>query len=259
MPKFAANLTWLFNEFEFLDRFAEARRAGFDAVEILFPYAFDPRDVKERLKANDLTQVVINVPPGDWDAGERGLAIFPDRRDEFRSAVEQAISYASELSCKQLHCMAGVFPDEADLFEIEATYIGNLKFATAEAAKAGININIEAVNTTDVPGYYLTYVEQAADVIEKVGADNLRLQFDFYNVQKMEGNLAVTFETYLPLIGHVQIADNPGRHEPGTGEINYSFILAMLDRLGYSGWVGCEYGPKGTTLEGLSWMERLGK
>lgn len=257
MPKFAANLSWLFTEKAFLNRFEAAAQAGFKAVEYLFPYEYEPAFLAEKLRENDLVQALFNLYPGNFDAGERGIAILPERKHDFAESVGQAISYAGALGCKRLHCMAGLIPDEADLFELEATYVSNLKFAANEAKKAGLTVLVEPINSVDMPGYYLNYTEQAAGVIEKVGADNLLIQYDVYHAQKTEGDLASTISRYFSQIGHIQIADNPNRHEPGTGEINFDFLFRLLDKQGYSGFVGCEYTPLTTTHEGLCWLENF--
>ena len=254
MPKFAANLSMMFNEVEFLDRFAAAAEAGFTGVEYLFPYAWDKAELAERLSDSGLTQVLFNMPPGDWDAGERGIAILPERRDEFRAGVETAIDYAKALGCAQLHCMAGLAPEGVDPAVLRKTYVENLRFAADRTGGAGIRLLIEAINTRDIPGFYLNTSDQALEIIEEVGSDNLAFQYDIYHMQIMEGDLAPTLEAKLDKIAHLQLADTPGRHEPGTGEINYPFLFAHLDRIGYSGWIGCEYKPATTTAEGLGWF-----
>jgi hydroxypyruvate isomerase len=253
MPKFAANLTLLFNEVEFLQRFAAAAGAGFRGVEFLFPYEHDKEVLREHLESNRLVQVLHNLPAGNWEAGERGIACHPDRRREFREGVGLAIEYATALDCRQLNCLAGIAPVEVPAEELRETLVANLRFAVSELQKAGILLLIEPINTLDVPGFYLSRVAQARSIIEELGTDNLRLQYDIYHAQIMEGDLARGLERNLDLIGHVQLADNPGRREPGTGEINFPFLLQHLDRIGYRGWVGCEYRPLGTTQEGREW------
>ena len=255
MVQLAANLSMLFNEIDFLDRFEAAAKAGFQGVEYLFPYAFEKQDITERLKANGLKQVLFNTPAGDWDAGERGLACDPSRIDDFRDGVLLAIDYAKTLECDQLHCLAGISPQGSDPADIHRTYVENLRFASAEMAGAGIKCHIEMVNTRDIPGFFLHRSAQAEEILAEIGSDNLYLQYDIYHMQIMEGDLAPTIERLLPKIGHMQLADTPGRHEPGTGEINYPFLFTHLDRIGYQGWVGCEYIPSTTTLEGLGWFE----
>ena len=256
MPNFAANLSWLFTELDFLDRFKAAKEAGFNAVECLSPYEHHRLDIAEKLKEHDLQQVLFNMALGDWDKGERGIAILPERREDFKESLAMAMAYADALGCKKIHCMAGIIPDECDLFELEATYVSNLRYAAEEAAMAGITLLIEPINSVDVPGYYLNYIEQASSVIEKVKADNLAIQFDAYHVQKTQGDIANTFKTYQHQIGHIQIADNPGRNEPGTGEINFDFLFQYFDALGYNGHISAEYKPKTTTDAGLDWFKK---
>ena len=254
MPKFAANLTMLYNELPFLDRFAAAAKDGFTGVEYLFPYAFEKEALAERLATNRLTQVLHNLPAGDWDAGERGIAVLPDRVGEFQDGVGRAIEYATALGCKQINCLAGKAPAGVAADALERTFVDNLSFAAKALKQAGIRFLIEPINTRDIPGFYLTNTAQAERILEAVGSDNLFIQYDVYHMQIMEGDLVPTIQRLLPKIAHVQIADNPGRNEPGTGEINYPFVFAALDRLGYGGWVGCEYKPAKGTSEGLGWM-----
>ena len=256
MPRLAANLTMLFNEVDFPDRFEAASRAGFVGVEYLFPYAYDKDMLAEKLHGNGLTQALHNLPAGDWDAGERGIACLPDRVGEFQDGVGAAIEYASALGCTQVNCLAGAPPEGADDDTLRETLVGNLRFAASKLKDAGIALVVEPINTRDIPGFYLTRTAQALSVIDEVGSDNLWLQYDVYHMQIMEGDLVPTIEANLGAIRHVQIADNPGRNEPGTGEINYDFVLAELDRLGYAGWVGCEYKPLTTTEDGLGWAAK---
>ena len=253
MPKFAANLSLMFNELDFLDRFAAARAAGFDAVEFLFPYAFEPEQILGRLHRYDLELVLFNLPAGDWAAGERGFACDPRRIDEFRDTVELGLEHALDLGVKRLHCLAGRLPPNVPYERARATYIENLRHAAGLLAPHGIDLLIEPINDRDMPGYFLTGSAQAADIIGEAGAPNLFLQYDVYHMQRMEGELAETLRRRLPLIRHVQIADVPGRHEPGTGEINYPYLFRLLDELDYDGWVGCEYIPQGDTAAGLGW------
>ncbi|WP_312830673.1 hydroxypyruvate isomerase [Pseudomonas rhodesiae] len=255
MPRFAANLSMLFTEVDFLDRFAAAAEAGFTGVEYLFPYDFSFTEIKARLESNGLTQVLFNLPAGNWAKGERGIACHPDRIEEFRAGVDLAIAYAQGLGNKQLNCLAGIRPQGVDPETIERTFVANLKYAADKLEAAGIKLVIEAINTLDIPGFYLNNTQQGLDIREKVGSANLFLQYDIYHMQIMEGDLARTMATYLEEINHIQLADNPGRNEPGTGEINYHFLFEHLDRIGYQGWVGCEYKPATTTLEGLSWLK----
>lgn len=256
MPKFAANLTMLFNEMDFLDRFQAAATAGFKAVECQFPYAWDRHRLADRLAAHSLTFVLHNLPAGDWDRGERGIACLPDRIGEFRDGVATAIEYATTLGCRQLNCLAGIQPPDADPGRTRASFVANLRYAADRLKQAGIRLLIEPINSRDVPGFHLTSTRQALDIIAEAGCDNLFLQYDLYHMQRMEGELAATIQRHLPQIAHIQIADNPGRHEPGTGEINYPFLFRWLDDIGYAGWVGCEYRPRGTTGESLDWFER---
>ena len=257
MPKFAANLTMLFTEHAFLDRFDHAAKAGFKAVEFLFPYAFQPGDIKRRLDANGLALVLHNLPAGNWDAGERGIACHPDRVNEFREGVKTAIGHAGALGVRQLNCLVGKAPAGVADDVLRRTVVDNLRYAADALKKAGLRLLVEPINTHDIPGFYLNRTAQAADLLAEVGADNAFIQYDIYHAQRMEGELAATIEKYLPRIGHIQLADNPGRNEPGTGEINYPFLFAHLDRIGYQGWIGCEYKPATTTEAGLGWRQSL--
>ena len=257
MPKFAANLTMLFNEVPFMDRFDKAAQNGFTAVEFLFPYAFDANEIKERLTRNQLTLVLHNLPAGDWDAGERGIACHPDRVNEFREGVAKAITYAKALGVGQLNCLAGKTPAGVSSDVIRKTFVDNLRYAAAELKKAGLKLLIEPVNTFDIPGFYLNGTNQALSIMDEVGADNLFLQYDIYHMQRMEGELAASMRKHLARIGHLQLADNPGRNEPGTGEIDYRFLFKFIDSIGYQGWIGCEYKPATTTETGLDWRTRL--
>ena len=255
MPKFAANLSMLFTELPFLDRFDAAALAGFDGVEFLFPYEYDADDLAARLKANGLTQVLFNLPAGNWTAGDRGIAIYPNLVGEFRESVARAVKYAKVLGCTQLHCLAGTAPAGADHRAMRKTYVENLTFAARALADEGMTLLIEAINTRDVPNYFLDSTAKSADVLETVAATNLRLQYDVYHMQIMEGDLTPTIDKYLPHIAHVQIADTPGRHEPGTGEINYPFVFSAIDKLGFDGWCGAEYLPTTVrTEDSLGWF-----
>jgi len=259
MPRFAANLSMLFTEHPFLDRFEHAAKAGFQAVEFLFPYAFSASEIRQRLDANGLQLVLHNLPAGDWEAGERGIACQPDRVAEFRAGVAQSITYAKALGVKQVNCLAGKAPAGISDGVLRQTFVGNLSFAAAELKKNGLKLLIEPINTFDIPGFYLNRTAQAMSILDEVGADNAFVQYDIYHAQRMEGELAATMQKHLPRIGHIQLADNPGRNEPGTGEINYPYLFAHLDRIGYDGWIGCEYKPAGTTEAGLGWYQRLTK
>ncbi len=254
MPKFAANLTMLFNEVDFLDRFTAASQAGFKGVEYLFPYAYPKQQLSEQLAENSLVQVLHNLPAGDWEAGERGIACLPDRVGEFQDGVGQAIEYATALGCAQVNCLAGISPDGVDADKLRQTFVSNLQFAAKKLQAAGIKLLAEPINTRDIPGFYLHHTGQALGLFDEAGSDNLFLQYDIYHMQIMEGDLAPTIEKHLDRIAHMQLADNPGRHEPGTGEINYNFLFEFIDQLGYDGWIGCEYKPKDETVAGLSWL-----
>ncbi|WP_316225757.1 hydroxypyruvate isomerase [Bradyrhizobium sp. SZCCHNS3052] len=254
MPRFAANLTMLFNELPFLDRFAAAKAAGFGGVEYLFPYDFDKAELREQLARHGLTQVLHNLPAGNWAAGERGIAILPDRVDEFRDGVRRAIEYAKALDCRQLNCLVGIAPDDADPRELNQVLVRNLRFAATALKAQGIKLLIEPINTLDIPGFVLNRTAQALQLISEVESDNLFVQYDIYHMQIMEGDLARTMQKHLARIAHIQLADNPGRHEPGTGEINYAFLFRHLDAIGYHGWIGCEYKPQATTVDGLGWL-----
>lgn len=254
MTRFAANLSMLFNEVPFSERFAAAAAAGFRGVEYLFPYDYAVADLVDALRANDLVQVLHNLPAGDWAAGERGIACLPDRSEEFRAGLEQAIDYASALGCHRLNCLAGIRPEGLTESEVNATFVENLRHAAERLRATGITLLIEPINTRDIPGFFLCHTHQALAIINAVGADNLRLQYDIYHMQVMEGDLARTMELNLPRIAHLQLADNPGRHEPGSGEINFPFLFRRLDELGYDGWIGCEYKPATTTEAGLDWV-----
>lgn len=261
MPKFAANLSMLYQEFAFLDRFEAAANDGFKAVEYFFPFAYPGGEIAARLKAHGLQQVLFNAPPGDWDAGERGLACLPGREQEFRAGMESALGYAATLQCPRVHVMAGLLPAGATHEAFYPTYIANLRWAARVAAQQGVDVLIEPINTRDMPGYYLNRQDAAHAVLADVGEPNLKVQMDLYHCQIVEGDLAMKIRQYLPggRIGHIQIAGVPQRHEPDLGEINFSYLFALLDELGYSGWIGCEYRPADTraggTSAGLGWLK----
>jgi len=257
MPRFAANLTMLFTEVPFLDRFERAARNGFTAVEFLFPYAFEAQQIRERLDANGLQLVLHNLPAGDWDAGERGIACHPDRVKEFRDGVERAIEYAGALGVKQLNCLVGKAPQGVAANVLHETLVANLRHAATRLREAGLRLLIEPINRFDIPGFYLQRTDQALALLDQVGADNAFVQYDIYHAQRTEGELAATLRKHIARIGHVQLADNPGRNEPGTGEINYPFLFRQLDEIGYTGWVGCEYKPATSTEAGLGWRQQL--
>jgi hydroxypyruvate isomerase len=257
MPKFAANLTMLFNEHPFLDRFERAAAAGFTAVEFLFPYEHEAQEIKAKLDAHRLQLVLHNLPAGDWAAGDRGIACHPDRVAEFRDGVARGISYAKALGVGQLNCLAGKAPAGVADELLRRTLVENLRYAAAELKKANVKLLVEPINTFDIPGFYVSRTAQALAILDEVGADNAFLQYDLYHAQRMEGELAATVEKHLPRIAHIQLADNPGRNEPGSGEINYAFLFRHLDRIGYAGWIGCEYKPAAGTEAGLGWRQRL--
>ncbi|MES2050270.1 MAG: hydroxypyruvate isomerase [Pseudomonadota bacterium] len=255
MTKLAANLTMLFNELPFLDRFEAAANAGFNAVEFLFPYAFDVEEIAVRLAKSKLALVLHNLPAGNWEEGERGIACHPDRIEEFKAGVETAMRYAKALGVKQVNCLAGIKPAGISDEEAHQTFVSNLKFAADKLKTAGIRLLIEPINTFDIPGFFLSRTKQAIAIIQETASDNLFLQYDIYHAQRMEGELINTIKANLALIKHIQLADNPGRFEPGTGEINYHTVFAQLNEMGYQGWIGCEYKPKAGTLEGLGWRK----
>lgn len=257
MPRFAANLSMLFTELPFLERFDAAAETGFKGVEYLFPYAFEKDVLADALQGNGLVQVLHNLPAGNWEGGERGIACLPGREAEFQDGVGRAIDYATALGCRQVNCLAGIAPAGADAHELRAVFVANLRFAAARLKEAGIRLLVEPINTYDIPGFFLTRTLQAIELIEEVGSDNLFVQYDIYHAQRMEGELANTLSRHLPQIAHIQLADNPGRNEPGSGEINYSWLFAHIDRIGYEGWIGCEYKPAGDTRAGLGWMQTL--
>ena len=254
MPRFSANLSFLYTELPFLERFEAAAKDGFPAVEYVGPYDHAPEVVAAKLNEHGLEQALFNLPAGDWGAGERGLGCLPERTEEFRRSVDTAIRYAAALGCPKVNCLAGLAPAGADRGQLEATLVANLQYAAPRLADAGIMLVMEPINLRDIPGYFVSTTDHAERILDAVDSDNLRIQYDIYHMQIMQGDLVPTFERLRERIGHVQIADNPGRHEPGTGEINYGFVLAALDRLGYDGYVGCEYKPRAGTSEGLGWM-----
>jgi 2-dehydrotetronate isomerase len=252
MPRFAANLSMMFNEWPFLDRFAAAADAGFDAVEFLFPYDFPPDAIAERLAQHRLTQALFNCPPGDWERGERGFAALPQWRAEFEASIDKALVYAKATGVGRLHVMAGIAPaqDPAAQRSFESAVL----FATERAEGAGIDIVLEPINPRDVPGYFLNNFDVAAGLIRKLARPNLKLQFDIYHRQIIHGDVIKGLEAMMPIIGHIQVASVPERHEPGTGELDDARVFGVLDRLGYRGFVGCEYRPAGKTLDGLGWF-----
>lgn len=256
MPRFAANLSMLFTDAPLLDRFERAARAGFDLVELQFPYEAPAAEIRERLTRNKLTMVLHNLPAGDWAGGERGIACMPDRVTEFREGVARAIDYAKTLGVTQLNCLVGKAPAGVDEATIRRTVVENLRYAANALAPHGLRLLVEPVNNFDIPGFWLSRSAQTMAVLDEVGAPNVFLQYDVYHMQRSEGELGATIQRLLPRIGHIQIADNPGRNEPGTGEINYDFLFAFLDRIGYTGAIGAEYKPAGATEAGLGWLAK---
>lgn len=254
MPRFAANLSFLYTELSFLDRYGAAARDGFGAVECLFPYEHPPEMIAGRLREHGLVQALFNLDPGEWAAGERGMACHPGREAAFAATVERAIPYAQALGCTRLHAMAGRVPAHADPSQLHATYVRNLRAATRRLAPLGITLLIEPINARDMPGYFLRTQQQAHDIVAEVGEPNLMVQMDLYHCQITEGDLTRRLETHLGGIGHIQIAGVPERHEPDTGEVNYPALFQRLDELGYTGYVGCEYRPRGQTSAGLGWL-----
>ncbi len=257
MPRFAANLSMMFTEVGFLDRFDAASRAGFRGVEFLFPYEHPAAEIRRRLDAGGLTQALFNMPPGDWAKGERGIACLPGRQGAFREGVKRALDYAAALDCKLVHCMAGLVPAGLSLVTAGAVYAANLAWAAEQASAAGVKLVIEPINHRDMPGYFLNTQAQGAAIVDAIGREKLGLQFDVYHVQVTEGDITKRMEQFMPVIAHMQIADVPARNEPGTGEIGWPFVFARMDALGYQGWVGCEYRPAGATEAGLGWLKRL--
>ena len=257
MPRFAANLTMLFTELPFMQRFEAAAKAGFEAVEYLFPYAYAKKELAAALRDHKLAQALHNLPAGNWEAGERGIACHPDRVGEFREGVGVAIDYATALDCPKVNCLLGKLPAGVSPDEARKVAVDNLRFAAKELQGAGIRLLIEPVNHFDIPGFFLTRTDQALALIDEVGSPNLLLQYDIYHAQRMEGELGATITKNMARIGHIQLADNPGRGEPGTGEINYPWLFRHIDAAGYTGWIGCEYKPRATTAEGLGWRQTL--
>lgn len=259
MPKFAANLTMMYTEHSFPDRFAAAAKDGFKAVEFLFPYDFAASDIKTRLTDNGLTQALFNAPPGDWAAGERGIASLPGREDEFRKSVEKGLEYAAVIGNKKLHVMAGLILPDQPRDKHRTVYLKNLEYAAKEAHSQDITIVIEPINTRDIPGFFLNRQDDAQAICDEIGASNLQVQFDIYHCQIVEGDIAVKLKRDMHRpnagIGHIQIAGVPERHEPSVGELNYPYLFELIDSLHYEGWIGCEYRPKAGTSEGLGWLK----
>ncbi|MCU1737999.1 MULTISPECIES: 2-oxo-tetronate isomerase [unclassified Pseudomonas] len=254
MPRFAANLSMLYPEYPFLERFSAAAADGFDAVEYLFPYEYSPQELKQHLSDSGLVQALFNAPPGDWAAGERGIATLPGREAEFRAGFDRALEYAAVLGNTRIHVMAGLLPSEHDRERHHAVYLENLSYATHQASLTGVTVLLEPINTRDMPGFFLNRQDQAHAICKEVGANNVKVQFDCYHCQIVEGDLAVKLLRDIDGIGHIQIAGVPDRHEPNLGELNYPYLFELIDELGYDGWVGCEYRPKNTTSVGLQWL-----
>jgi hydroxypyruvate isomerase len=254
MLKFSANLTMLFNEVDFLARFEKAAKAGFKGIEYLFPYEWGKDQLINKLGESSLIQVLYNLPAGNWSAGERGIACIPGRETEFQEGVGKAIDYAKALGCFQINCLVGLTPQNVPVEKIRATLINNLRFAAKALDNEGIRLLIEPLNDRDMPGFYLVHTADALQIIKEVGHPNLWLQYDVYHMQIMEGNLTKTILDHLSTISHTQIADNPGRHEPGTGEINFANLFKAIETAGYDRWIGCEYKPAGRTEDGLQWL-----
>jgi len=255
MPRFSANLTMLFNEFDFLNRFERAANAGFKGVEYLFPYGWSKEQLVNELSKYGLQQVLHNLPAGDWQAGERGIASLPGREGEFQDGVGKAIEYAKALKCPRLNCLVGKIPSGVSPEKVQQILVNNLRFAASALEREGIRLLIEPLNDRDVPGFYLVHTQDALQLIKEVNYPNLWIQYDVYHMQMMEGNLIKTIQENLGRIAHIQIADNPGRHEPGTGEINFTNLFRSIDEMGYDGWIGCEYVPAGKTEDGLQWIK----
>jgi len=258
MPRFAANLSMMYTEHPFLDRFAAAKRDGFEAVEFLFPYEHPASELAALLKQHGLQQVLFNAPPGDWAAGERGMACLPGREAEFRDGVLLALDCARALACPRVHLMAGIAPAGAERALLRARYVANLAWAAEQAARTQVDVLIEPINTRDIPGYFLNRQDEAHAIVTEVGAPNLKVQMDLYHCQIVEGDVAMKLRRHLPTgrVGHLQIAGVPERHEPDLGELNHDYLFDVIDALGYDGWVGCEYRPQADTSAGLGWLRR---
>jgi hydroxypyruvate isomerase len=255
MVRFAANLSMMFNEVPFLERFDAAAAAGFQAVEFLFPYDYPAEVIEQKLRENRLENVLFNMPPGNWAAGERGIGCIPGREEEFRAGVDKALAYAERLGTPRLHALAGVAPAGADRSSLRATFIANLRYAAGKLAARGITLLIEAINTRDIPGFFLNTQAESYAILTEINAPNLKMQMDLYHMQVVEGDLAMKLRQYATHCGHIQIAGVPARQEPDTGEVNYRYLYGVLDEIGYAGWIGCEYRPAGKTVDGLGWFQ----
>ncbi len=255
MPQFAANLSMMFNEVPFLERFGAAAAAGFRAVEFLFPYPHPPEAIADQLRRHNLQVVLFNMPPGDWDGGERGMGCIPGREADFRAGVEKALTYATALCIPRLHAMAGIAPPGVDRAACRATLVENLKYAAAKLAPHNITLLLEAINPRDIPGFFVNSQAESYEICTAVGAPNLKMQMDLYHMQVVEGDIATKLRRYASHCGHIQIAGAPQRNEPDTGEVRYEYLFQVLDEIGYDGWIGCEYRPAGKTTEGLGWFQ----
>lgn len=255
MAKFAANLTMLFTEVDFLERFEKAHNAGFKAVEYLFPYAFDAQVLAKKMQQFGFQQALFNMPPGDWDAGERGFAAIPGREAEFKASVDTALHYAQALNCKKVHAMSGIVDSNYSREQHEATFIDNIRYAADKFAQQGIMLVLEPLNNRDVPNYFFAHQRDAVELIKRVDRPNVKLQLDLYHAQIMDGDLSMLIKELAPYTGHIQIASVPERHEPSEGELNYPHLFTVLDNSGYQGWIGCEYNPRNSTEEGLGWVK----
>jgi hydroxypyruvate isomerase len=255
MPRFSANLTMLFTEVDFMERFEMSAKAGFKAVEYMFPYPFDAQDLADALKRNNLKQVMFNLPAGNWDAGERGIAVLPDRKQEFEEGVAKAIRYAKTLDCSLINCLVGLKPSGVSESQVRDVLTSNLRFAAEALAQEGVRLLIESLNSRDIPGFYLSRTTDVLSLIREINHPNIFYQYDIYHMQVMEGDITTTIRNNIKIIGHIQLADNPGRHEPGTGEINYPNLFRFIDEAGYTGFIGCEYKPLTTAEEGLGWIK----
>ena len=259
MPRFAANLTMMYKEHDFLDRFAAAASDGFTAVEYLFPYEYPAEKIAAQLQAHGLRQVLFNAPPGDWSKGERGTTALPGRESEFKEGFKKALDYAGVLECPRIHAMAGIVPEGGDRTKMRATYLANLGWAAEHAQAAGVDVYIEPIAPRNMPGFFLNLQEEGQAIVEELGKPNIKILFDLFHCQVAEGDLAMRARKYLPKpsrVGHIQIAGVPERHEPDTGEVNYAYLFALIDELGYDGWIGCEYIPAAGTSDGLGWFKK---
>ncbi len=255
MAKFAANLTLLFTEVPFMERFEKAHRAGFKAVEYLFPYAYEPQELADKMQQFGLEQALFNMPPGNWDAGEKGFAAIPGREDEFKASVETALMYANKLNCKKVHAMSGIVDERFTRDQHVETFIANIRYAADKFVEHGIELMLEPLNSRDVPNYFIAHQRDAVELIKQVDRPNVKLQLDLYHAQIMDGDLSTLICEVAAYTGHIQIASVPERHEPSEGELNYPHLFNVLDDSGYQGWIGCEYNPRNTTEKGLDWVK----